>query len=83
MQARVDAEIEAIIDTARFAREARKAFGLPPPPGSLATAESAHGNGARIGEAVASMARAREADRAGDDVACERALADVQRAIRL
>jgi hypothetical protein len=29
---------------------------------------------------AAAMARAREADRAGDQIACEQALADVQRA---
>src|SRR5262245_48106309 len=82
IQARVDARIEAAIDTVRFAREARRAFGLPgPAPGSTASAESARRDATWIGEAVAALVRAREADVAGDDNACEQALAEAQRAI--
>ena len=82
LQARVDARITAVIDTARFAREARRAFGLPvPAPGSLASAESARRDATWIGEAVAAMVRAQQADRDGDAAACARALADAQRAI--
>jgi hypothetical protein len=82
MQAELDARIETIIDIARFVREARRAFGLPvPTPGRPATAESPHGDGSWMGRAVASMARAREANRSGDGVACAKALADMQRAV--
>jgi hypothetical protein len=82
MQAELDARIEVIIDTARFVREARSAFGLPAPiRGPPASAESPHGDGSWLGLAVVSLARAREADRSGDSVACEQALVDVQRAI--
>jgi hypothetical protein len=82
LQAELDARIEVIIDTARFVREARSAFGLPAPiRGPPASAERPHGDGSWMGLAVASLARAREADRSGDSVACEQALVDVQRAI--
>ena len=81
MQARFDARIEATIDTARFARDARGALGLPAAkPGPHASAEDPRG-GSWMGDAVAAMARARDSDRAGDQSACTRALADVQRAI--
>jgi hypothetical protein len=82
MQTELDARIEMIINIARFVREARRAFGLPAPaPGPPATAESSHGDGSWMARAVASMARAREADRNGDGVACAKALADMQRAV--
>jgi hypothetical protein len=82
MQAELDARIEMIIDIARFVREARRAFGLPAPiPSPPASAESSPGDGSWMGRAVASMARAREADRSGDRVACANALADLQRAV--
>src|SRR5262249_62336325 len=77
-QSALDARIAAVIDTARFAREARSAFGLPAPPaGPVAAVESARRDATSISEAVAALARAREAERAGDDAACARALADV------
>ena len=81
-QSELDARIAAVIDTARFAREARRAFGLPaPPPGPVAAVESARRDATSISEAVAAVARAREAERAGDDAACARALADVLQAV--
>jgi hypothetical protein len=81
-QSALDARIAAVIDTARFARDARRAFGLPvPPPGPVAAAENARRDATSISEAVAALARAREADRAGDEAACARALADVLQAV--
>src|SRR5262245_66004693 len=82
MQAQLDASIAAAIDTARFAREARDAFGLPAPTRGAPTA----GAGPRrdpswMREAIAALARARDADRSGDNAACEQALGDAQRAI--
>src|SRR5262249_57560660 len=77
-----DARIEAAIDTDRFARDARRAFGLPEPAqGALATTGGAQDVGSWMGQAVAALARAREADRDGNRIACEQALAEVRRAI--
>ena len=52
-----------------------------PTPGSIAAAEERLGKGARAQRALAAISQARAADQAGDTGACERALADVQRAI--
>ena len=52
-----------------------------PTPGSIAAAENKLGEGSRTEVAVAALARAREADSANEKDACERALADAQRAI--
>ena len=52
-----------------------------PTPNSIAAAEARVKEGARAERAKAAMARARDADRAGDTSACERALADVRREI--
>jgi hypothetical protein len=82
MQADLDARIEAAIDTARFERDARRAFGLPEAKqGVLATTSGSYDNSSWMAQAVAALARARVADRNGDSVACEQALADMQRAI--
>jgi hypothetical protein len=82
MQDELDARIEAVIDAARFARDARRAFGLPAPTqGALATTGGSHDEGSWMGQAVAALARARDADRSSDSVACAQALAEVQRAI--
>src|SRR5262245_22276295 len=82
MQAQLDAGIAAAIDTVRFAREARDAFGLPAPTRGTPTAsEGRRRDPSWMGDAVAALARARDADRAGDNAACEQALADVQLAI--
>jgi len=84
MQARVDARFEAVAGSGQFATQSTQAqLHRQPTPGSIAAAE------ARLGELSAStmeaikagMARAREADRVGDQRACEQALAEVQRAI--
>jgi len=81
MQARFDARIEATIDTARFARDARSALGLPATKADAVAGADGQRAGAWMESAVAAMARARESDRTGDQGACERALADVERAI--
>src|SRR5262249_58374941 len=80
-QSELDARIAAVIDTARFAREARSAFGLPAPPqGPVAAVESARRDATSISEAVAALARARGADRTGDDAAWRRAVGQVLQA---
>jgi hypothetical protein len=82
LQALVEAKIERTADTGRFAREARRAFGLSPStPGSLPTAESLQDDGPWIGAAMAGLARARAADEASNESACGQALADVQRVL--
>jgi hypothetical protein len=80
MQVQLDAKIAMIVDTARFAHEARAAFGLPART-KLSVAEGARGDGAWIGEAVAAMTRARDADGTSDVVACEQSLEEVRRTI--
>ena len=84
IQARVDAKLEAVARIGPSAPESSEALlHRQPTPGSIAAAESRLGEiSSRTVEAVkAAMARAREADRDGDQSACERALADVQREI--
>ena len=82
MQVKVDARIEAIAGAGPSAKESTAALlNRQPTPGSIAAAEEKLGEGRRMEEAVAALARAREADRTGDKSACERALADAQRAI--
>ena len=82
LQAQIDARIAAAINTVEFARDARRAFGLPvPAAGPVAGTESARREATWIGEAVATLMRARQADRAGDEAACADALADVQHTI--
>ena len=82
VQALLDARMAATIDSARFAREARQAFGLPPQDGgSLASAERRLHDATWMGDAVVALARAREADRIGDRAACDQALGDLRAAI--
>ncbi len=84
MQARVDAKLEATARTGPSAPESSAALlNRQPTPGSIAAAESRLGEipSATVAAIKTAMARAREADGAGDLGACERALADVQRAI--
>jgi hypothetical protein len=83
-QAQVDARLEARAAAGPVARESTAALEhRQPTPGSIAAAESRLGEmSAQAVEALAAaMARAREADRAGDRNACEQALADVRRVI--
>jgi hypothetical protein len=82
MQARVDAMIAATAAAGPTGRESDAALmNRQPTPGSIAAAEERLGEGARAQRALAAMAQARAADQAGDNGACERALADAQRAI--
>jgi|SRR6516162_4535960 len=82
LQARADAMIEATAAAGSAGRESTAVTThRQPTPGSIAAAEERLGQGARVERAVAAMAQVRAADQAGDDGACERALADVQRAI--
>ena len=84
MHARIEARLGANATAGPSARESPAAtMHRQPTPGSIAAAEERLGEeSARTAEAVASaMARAREADRAGDKGTCEQALATVLRAI--
>ena len=84
VQARVDAKLEAAAGTGPAAPESSAALlNRQPTPGSIAAAESRLGeiSPTTVAAVAAAMARAREADRAGDQSACEQALAEVQRAI--
>jgi hypothetical protein len=80
LQDEFDARIEAAIDTARFVRDARRAFGLPSPRLGAATGGS-RDDASWMGQAVAALAQARDADRSGDHIACEQAVGEAQRAI--
>jgi hypothetical protein len=82
MQSRVDARIEAIAGVGPSTKESTAALlNRQPTPGTIAAAEDKLGEGRQMEQAVAALARPREADRAGDRSACEQALADAQRAI--
>jgi len=84
VQAQIDARLEAKAAAGPTARESTAAtMNRQPTPDSIAEAE------ARLGEVspqkaaavAAAMARARAADGAGNESACEQALADVRRAL--
>ncbi len=82
MQIEVDAVIEAVAAAGTSARESTAAMlHHQPTPGSIAAAEEEIGDGPRTEEAVAALAKAREADAANDKSACEQALAAARRAI--
>jgi hypothetical protein len=82
MQNRVDAMIAATAAVGPSARESTAAtMHRQPTPNSIASAEEELGEGARVQRALAAMAQAREADRVDDKTGCQRALADVRRAI--
>ena len=84
VQAVIDARLEAKAAAGPAARESTAAtMNRQPTPGSIAAAEARLGEvSPQTIEAVgAAMAHARAADRADDKIACERALADVQRVI--
>jgi hypothetical protein len=81
VQATIDAKLEAQAAAGRFARESTAAtLHRQPTPGSIAAAEVGLGDISpeKVQAVEALMARAREADRAGDQSACEQALAEVQ-----
>ena len=82
MQIEVDARIEAIAAAGQAAGESTAAtLHHQPTPGSIAAAEEQAGDTPKMEEAVAALEKAREADGANDKSACDRALADVRRAI--
>jgi hypothetical protein len=82
MQASVDAVIAATAVAGPPGRQSTAAMThRQPTPSSIAAAEAKLGEGERAKRALAAIAQARAADRAGDNSACERALADAQRAI--
>ncbi len=79
MQVRVDAMIAATAATGPSGRESSAAtLHHQPTPGSIAAAEEKLGDGGRGVRALAALAQARAADRAGDRGACERALGDAR-----
>jgi len=84
MQARVDARLQAVAAAGPAARESTAATThRQPTPESIAAAESRLGDisPSTIEAIRAAMARARDADGAGDKAACVQALSDVERAI--
>jgi hypothetical protein len=84
VQAQIDAKLRANAAAGPAAPESAGALlNRQPTPGSIAAAESKLGElSQEVTTAIAAgMARAREADRAGDQSTCEEALAAVRRAI--
>jgi hypothetical protein len=84
MQGRVDAKIEVTAGAGLSAPESPGALlHRQPTPGSIAAAESGLGeiSPQTVKTVREAMARAREADQAGNLAACEQALAEVQRTI--
>ena len=82
VQAQFDAKLEANAAVGPSARESTAAtINRQPTPDSIAAAEAKLGeiSPESVQAVQASMARARDADRAGDRSTCEQALADVQR----
>jgi hypothetical protein len=83
-QAQFDATLRARAVAGRTAPESSGALlHHQPTPGSIAAAEARLGeiSAETVAAVAAAMARAREADRAGDASACEQALADARRSI--
>jgi hypothetical protein len=84
VQAAIDAKLEATAAAKPSASETTAAtMHRQPTPGSIAAAEARLGDlpPQRMEAVAAAMARAREADRAGDQSACDHALADVRRVL--
>ena len=84
VQAAIDAKLGAKAVAGPSARESTAATThRQPTPGSIAAAESKLGDvsSQKVEAVEAAMARAREADHAGDQSGCEQALVDVQRAL--
>jgi hypothetical protein len=85
-QAKIDAKLEAIAAVGRSARESTAAtMHRQPTPDSIAAAEANLGDVSpeKVQAAEAFMARARNADSAGDQSACEQALAEARRVLLL
>jgi hypothetical protein len=86
VQARIDAKLEAQAAAGRFARESTAAtMHRQPTPESIAAAEVNLGDASpeKVQAAETFMTRARDADGAGDQSACERALTEAQRVLLL
>jgi hypothetical protein len=84
MQARIDARLEARAAASRSAPESADALlHRQPTPGSIAAAEERlrELSDQTVATITQAMERARKADSVGDKAACDRALAEVQRAI--
>ena len=84
VQAQIDAKLEAKAKAGPSAREGTAAtMNRQPTPASIAAAETKLGDVSpqRVKAIKAAMARARKADIAGNQSACEKALADAQRAL--
>jgi hypothetical protein len=81
VQGELNARLEATSATARFAREARNAFGLPPRSSSALPSVGMPQPDSPLGKAVTLMAVAREADGRHDEPACEQALQEVEQLI--
>ena len=82
--AEINAKLGAKAAAGPSARESTSATThRQPTPGSIAAAETRLGDvsSQKVEAVAAAMARAREAYYAGDQSACEKALADVQRAL--
>lgn len=82
MQAQVDARIEARAAAGPTAPESTGALlHRQPTPESLAAAEARLGEGRKVQVALDALARARTADTAGDNDACNKALGDALSAL--
>jgi hypothetical protein len=82
MQSSVDAISVAIAASGPPARQTTAAMThRQPTPSSIAEAEAKLAEEARAKRAMAALAQARAADRAGDNNTCQRALRDVRREI--
>jgi hypothetical protein len=84
VQAEIDAKLEARAAAGPSARETTAAtMNRQPTPNSIAAAEARLGDVSpqKVEAVEAAMARAHQSDQAGNQSACEQALADVQRAL--
>ncbi len=82
MQARIDARVEAIAAAGPFVPAGLSAgMGVQPTPFGIATVEERMGevSHSKVDAVREAMARAHAASAAGNDKACENALADVRR----
>ena len=83
MLGRIDAKLHAMAVTGPSGRQVGASTHVQPTPGSIAAAEEKLGDvtAERISAVRQAMLRAHAADSAGDQNACEHALAEAQRAI--
>jgi hypothetical protein len=82
LQAAVDARIDITAGTGRIGRESAAATEHhQPTPGSIAGAEENLGEGPAYDQVLAALAKARDADQAGDAASCERALEPARSAL--